>query len=62
MSYSWVGAPTEFNGTNEDLGGDSGEQRKRGVELELLVVVILSRAGAGEEIHSPPGYERRLLL
>ena len=23
MSYSWVGAPTTFNGTNSDLGGDS---------------------------------------
>ncbi|KAK7907873.1 hypothetical protein PG985_015176 [Apiospora marii] len=23
MSYSWVGAPTEFNGTNEETGGDS---------------------------------------
>jgi Amt family ammonium transporter len=23
MSYSWVGPPTEFNGTNEFLGGDS---------------------------------------
>lgn len=23
MSYSWVGAPTEFNGTNSALGGDS---------------------------------------
>ncbi|KAK6430079.1 low affinity high capacity ammonium permease, partial [Oleoguttula sp. CCFEE 5521] len=23
MSYSWVGAPTTFNGTNEALGGDS---------------------------------------
>lgn len=23
MSYSWIGAPTEFNGTNPDTGGDS---------------------------------------
>lgn len=23
MSYAWVGAPTEFNGTNSALGGDS---------------------------------------
>ncbi|PSK46316.1 Ammonium transporter 1 [Elsinoe australis] len=23
MSYAWTGAPTEFNGTNPDLGGDS---------------------------------------
>jgi hypothetical protein len=23
MSYPWVGAPTPFNGTNPDLGGDS---------------------------------------
>jgi hypothetical protein len=23
MSYSWVGAPAEFNGTNAELGGDS---------------------------------------
>lgn len=23
MSYTSVGAPTEFNGTNEELGGDS---------------------------------------
>ncbi len=25
MSYSWIGAPAEFNGTNEATGGDSGE-------------------------------------
>lgn len=24
MSYSWVGAPAVFNGTNEETGGDSG--------------------------------------
>lgn len=24
MSYSWTGPPTEFNGTNEITGGDSG--------------------------------------
>lgn len=27
MSYSWIGAPAEFNGTNEVTGGDSGELR-----------------------------------
>jgi hypothetical protein len=27
MSYSWVGPPTEFNGTNEITGGDSGTYR-----------------------------------
>ncbi|KAF2200783.1 ammonium transporter-like protein [Delitschia confertaspora ATCC 74209] len=26
MSYSWVGAPTAFNGTNEYLGGDSDSE------------------------------------
>ncbi|RKU42349.1 hypothetical protein DL546_005867 [Coniochaeta pulveracea] len=26
MSYSWVGAPTEFNGTNEETGGDSATE------------------------------------
>jgi hypothetical protein len=25
MSYSWIGPPTVFNGTNEITGGDSGE-------------------------------------
>ena len=25
MSYSWIGAPAEFNGTNAELGGDSSE-------------------------------------
>jgi hypothetical protein len=28
MSYSWVGAPTEFNGTNAETGGDSSEYPK----------------------------------
>ncbi len=23
-SYSWTGAPTEFNGTDAEYGGDSG--------------------------------------
>ncbi|KAL1597109.1 low affinity high capacity ammonium permease [Paraconiothyrium brasiliense] len=26
MSYSWVGAPTEFNGTNSETGGDSSTE------------------------------------
>ncbi|KAF2653007.1 ammonium transporter-like protein [Lophiostoma macrostomum CBS 122681] len=26
MSYSWVGPPTVFNGTNSDLGGDSNSE------------------------------------
>jgi len=26
MSYSWVGPPTQFNGTNTDLGGDSNTE------------------------------------
>lgn len=25
MSYAWVGAPTVFNGTNPETGGNSGE-------------------------------------
>ncbi len=25
MSYSWIGAPAEFNGTDENNGGDSGQ-------------------------------------
>ena len=29
MSYSWVGAPAVFNGTNDETGGDSGEQFPR---------------------------------
>ncbi|KAL8370745.1 hypothetical protein RB595_000885 [Gaeumannomyces hyphopodioides] len=26
MSYSWIGAPAQFNGTNADLGGDSATE------------------------------------
>ena len=28
MSYSWVGSPAPFNGTNEETGGDSGEHSR----------------------------------
>lgn len=24
MSYSWIGSPVPFNGTDEETGGDSG--------------------------------------
>lgn len=28
MSYSWIGAPTAFNGSNVDTGGDSGKNAR----------------------------------
>ena len=27
MSYSWVGPPAQFNGTDDITGGDSGEYK-----------------------------------
>jgi len=41
MSYSWVGAPTEFNGTNEETGGDSGMYSRS--PLQMLTLELRGR-------------------
>ena len=43
MSYSHIGAPTEFNGTDPNTGGNSGEKDTVGTAW-LDVKLLLTRA------------------
>lgn len=42
MSYSWIGAPTPFNGTNAALGGDSSKLITAFVDVVVLGIILPS--------------------
>ena len=51
-SYSWIGAPTSFNGTNPLTGGDSCKKCPNDKQLPIYPLTIFSR-GESESMVRP---------